>query len=92
MIYFVSFAFESSQSPGTIRSVHFSHVPLFATGLLYGLYLTLCNPMDCITPVFPVHHHLLELSQTPVHQVGDAIQSSHPLLSPSPPFFHLSEC
>ena len=46
---------------------------------------TLCNPMDCSTPGLPVHHHLLELTQTHVHQVGDAIQPSHPLSSPSPP-------
>ena len=43
------------------------------------------TPMDCSTPGFPVHHQLLELAQTHVHQVGDAIQPSHPLLSPSPP-------
>ena len=42
--------------------------------------LTLCDPMDCSTPGFPVLHHLLELAQTHV-QVGDAIQPSHPLLS-----------
>ena len=47
--------------------------------------LTLCDPMDCSTPGFPVLHHLLELAQTHVHQVSDAIQPSHPLLSPSPP-------
>ena len=41
--------------------------------------LTLCNPVDCSTPGFPVLHHLLELAQTHVHQVGDAIQPSHPL-------------
>jgi hypothetical protein len=41
--------------------------------------LTLCNPMDCSTPGFPVHHQLLELAQTYVHQVSDAIQPSHPL-------------
>ena len=46
---------------------------------------TLCNRMDCSTPGFPVHHQLLELAQTHVHQVGDAIQTSHPLSSPSPP-------
>ena len=51
--------------------------------------LTLCNPMDCSTPGFPVHHQFLELAQTHVHQVGDAIQPSHPLLSPSPPAFNL---
>ena len=51
----------------------------------------LCNPMDCSTPGFPVHHNFPELSQTHVHQVGDAIQPSHPLLSPSPPAFNLSQ-
>ena len=44
---------------------------------------TLCNPMDWSTPGLPVLHQLLELAQTPVHQVGDAIQPSHPLSSPS---------
>ena len=41
--------------------------------------------MNCSTPGLPVHHQLLEFSQTHVYQVGDAIQPSHPLLSPSPP-------
>ena len=45
----------------------------------------LCDPMNCSTPDLPVHHRLLELAQTQVHQVGDAIQPSHPLSSPSPP-------
>ena len=43
----------------------------------------LCDPMDCRTPGFPAHHQLLELAQTHVHWVGDAIQPSHPL---TPPF------
>ena len=47
--------------------------------------------MDCSMPGFPVHHQLSELAQTHVHQVGDAIQPSHPLLSPSPPAFNLSQ-
>ena len=42
-------------------------------------YPTLCNPMDCLTPDFLVHHQLPELAQTHVHRVSDAIQSSHPL-------------
>ena len=46
---------------------------------------TLCNPTDCSTPGLPVHHQLLEPTQTHVHQVGDAIQPSHPLSSPFPP-------
>ena len=49
------------------------------------------DPMDCRTPRFPVHHHLLELAQTHVHLVSDAIQPSHPLSSPSPPAFNLSQ-
>ena len=51
---------------------------------------TLCDPMDCSTPGLPVHHQPLELAQTHVHQVCDAIQPSHPLSSPSPTF-HLSQ-
>ena len=47
--------------------------------------LTLCNPMNHSTPGLPVHHQLLEFTQTHVHRVGDAIQPSHPLSSPSPP-------
>ena len=45
---------------------------------------TLCDPMECSTPGFPVHHQLPELAQAHVHSVGDAIQPSHPLSSPSP--------
>ena len=45
----------------------------------------LCNPMNCSTPGLSVHHQLPEFSQTHVHWVGDAIQPSHPLSSPSPP-------
>ena len=46
---------------------------------------TLCDPMNCSTPGFPVHHQLSEFTQTHAHRVGDAIQPSHPLSSPSPP-------
>ena len=52
---------------------------------------TLCNLMDCSTPGFPVHHQLLELTQTHVHRVGDATQQSHSLSSTSPPTFNLSQ-
>ena len=64
-------------------SVQFSSVPQSP--------LTLCNPIDCSTLGLPVHHQLLEFTQTHVHWVGDAIQPSHPLWSPSPPAFNLSE-
>ena len=52
---------------------------------------TLCDPVGCSMPDFPVHHQLPELAQTHVHRVGDAIQLSHPLLCPSPPAFNLSQ-
>ena len=53
--------------------------------------LTLCDPMNCSTPGFPVHHPLLEFAQTYVYQVSDAIQPSHSLSSLSPPAFSLSQ-
>ena len=52
---------------------------------------TLCNPVDCSTPGFPVHHRLPELPQTHVHQVGDVIEPSQPLSSPTTPAFNLSQ-
>ena len=55
------------------------------------LWPTLCDPMDCSTPGFTVHHQLLELTQTHIHGVSDAIQPAHPLSSPSPPTFNLSQ-
>ena len=51
----------------------------------------LCDPMDCSTPDLLVLHQRLEPAQTHVRQVSDAIQPSHPLLSPSPPAFNLSQ-
>ena len=71
--------------PGTRRSssVQFSSVTQSC--------LTLCNPMDLSTPVFTVHYQFPELTQTHVHQVSDTIQPSHPLSSPSPPTFNLSQ-
>ena len=68
-------------SPRTI-SVPFSSVT--------QSHLTLCDPMDCSTQGFPVHHQLPELAQTHGQQVGDTIQPSHPLSSPFPPAFNLS--
>ena len=52
---------------------------------------TLCNPMDCSTPGFPIHHQLLEFTQIHVHWASDAIQPSHPLSSRSPLAFNLSK-
>ena len=52
---------------------------------------TLCDPMNCSMPGLPVHHQLPECTQTHIHWVGDAIQPSHPLSSPSPPALNLSQ-
>ena len=53
--------------------------------------LTLCDPMDCSMPGLPVHHQLPKFTQTHVHWVGDAIQLSHALSSPSPPALNPSQ-
>ena len=52
---------------------------------------TLCDPRNRSRPGLPVHHQLPEFTQTHIHRVSDAIQPSHPLLSPSPPAFNLSQ-
>ena len=52
---------------------------------------TLCEPMNCSTPGLPVHHQLPEFTQTLAHQVGDDIQPSHPLSSPSPLAFNATK-
>ena len=54
-------------------------------------YPTLCDPMKLSTAGLPVHHQLLEFTQTHVHWFGDTIPPSHPLSSPSPPTFNLSQ-
>ena len=54
-------------------------------------HVRLCDPMDCSMPGFPVLHHFPEFAQMHVRWVGNAIQPSHPLLSPSPPPFNLSQ-
>ena len=62
-----------------------------SVSLIAQLCPTLCNPTDCSTPGCPVLHYLLEFTQTHVRRVGDAIQPSHPLSSPYPPAFNLSQ-
>ena len=68
----------------TANKISFSSVQLFSR-------VQLCNPMNCSMPGLPVHHQLPEFTQTHVHWVGNAIQPSHPLSSPSPPTFNLSQ-
>ena len=64
---------------------------LFQFSSVAKLWPTLCDPMNCSTPDLPVHHQLLDSTQTHVHWVGDAIQPSHPPSSPSPSAFNLSQ-
>ena len=69
--------------PANLEKVQFSSVT--------QLCPTLCDPMDCSTPGLPVYHQLPEFTQTHAHRVGDAIQPSPPLSSPSLPAFNLSQ-
>ena len=62
-----------------------TELELYQLSSVAQLCPTLCNPMNRSTPGLPVHHQLLDPTQTHVHRVGDASQPSHPLLSPSPP-------
>ena len=72
-----SYQSTSTGIPGSLRSDQIRSVAQSCP--------TLCDPMNCSTPGLPVHHQLLEFTQTHVHRVSDAIQPSHPLSSPSPP-------
>ena len=65
-----------------LQQLHFLYTTCQSISLISQSCLTLCNPMDCSTPGFPVPHQLLELAQTHVHWVDDAIQPFQPLLSP----------
>ena len=74
-----------------LKSFNYNWTDLGNKTVVVQLCPPLWNPMNCSTAGFPVHHQLPELSQTHVHWVDDAIQLSHPLLSPSPPAFNLSQ-
>ena len=84
--HFVSFLFflmRNLRLRRFCKSVQFSSVA--------QSYPAVCDPMDCSTPGFPVHHQLPERTQTHVHHVSDAIQPSHPLAVPSPATFNPSQ-
>ena len=71
---------------GTLKSLLQHHSSIYVSvQFISQLCLTLCDPMNHSTLGLPVHHQLPKLTQTHTHQVGDAIQPSHPLSSPSPP-------
>ena len=79
-----------SEKEHTITFIFKENMP-YQYSLVTQLCPTLCDPMDCSTPGLPVHHQLPEFTQTHVHRVGDAIQPSHPLSSPSLSAFNLSQ-
>ena len=80
-------AFFSAFKTATLVKVIQAVIINISVSSVAQLCLTLCDLMDCSTPGFHVHHQLPKLAQTHVHhQVGDAIQPSHPLSSPSPAF------
>ena len=91
------FAIPSSSGPWFVRTLYYgpsvlggpAHHGSFSS--VVQSCLTPYDSMDCSTPGFPVHHQLPELTQTQIHRVSDAIQPSHPLWSPSPPAFNLSQ-
>ena len=85
-VFVLQWAFTEASATRRIsqRSVHFSSVAQSCLTLRP-------DPADCSMPGFPVHHQLPEFTQPHVHRVGDAIQPSHPLLSPSPFAFNLSQ-
>ena len=84
-----------SRIPCTTQQMPISYLFYTSTSVQFSSVAqscpTLFDPMDCNTPGLPVHHQLLEFTQTHVHWVGDAIQPSHPQSSPSPPAFSLSQ-
>ena len=78
-----------SVNEGTGRKQNLNYLKIFSS--VAQSCLTLCEPINRSTPGLPVHHQLLESTQTHVHRVSDAIQPSHPLSSPSPPALNLSQ-
>ena len=75
----------------SLEVIHARRLPLVHFSSVAQSCLTLCDPMNRSTPGLPVHHQLLEFTQTHVHWIGDAIQPSYPLSSPSPPVLNLSQ-
>ena len=71
--------------------IYRNHLSSFQFGSVAQLCLTLCDPMDRSRLGFPAHQQLPQLAQTHVHWVGDAIQPSNPVSSPSPPALNLSQ-
>ena len=80
-----------SNEPCMLNVKYLCIVPLHKISVQLLSHVQFCDPMDCSMPGLPVYHQLLEFTQTHIHWVSDAIQPSHPLSSPSPPTFNLSQ-
>ena len=100
LLVFLEFLLFLCEPPELVFWFSYLLFPIFNLYLLVVTFLllfvvqpipTLCNPMDYSRPGLPVLHHLPEVAQTHVHPAGDAIQPTHPLPSPSPPAFDLSQ-
>ena len=99
LFFFYSLEFQKLKFPPDVLFLSWAKERKWSTvKIMWGFWvfssvaqscLILCNPMDCSTPGLSVHHQLLEFTQTHVHWIGDAIQPSHPLSSPSPPALNL---
>ena len=91
-VYFIKLMFMFSQDITTFFfSLNFTQLSISLTVVVFHSSVSLCNPMDFSMPGFPVFHYLPEFAQAHGHWVSDAIQPSHPLWSPSPPAFNLSQ-
>ena len=90
MIY-VSRLYVPSFYPGEFRLMPWHRFQTLLLLFSHFVMSTLCDLVECSTPGFPVHHYPPEFAQTHVLWVDDAIRSSHPLSSPSPPAFNLSQ-
>ena len=86
-----SMSYSMDQSNRLYLNITWTRLSIQPVNSVIQSFPTCCNPMDYTTPSFQVYYKLLELAQTHVHQVGDAIQPFHPLSSPSPPAFNLSQ-
>ena len=74
-----------------LSHINFQNNPVSSVSSVAQSCPTLCDPVDCSTPGFPVHHQLPEPTQSHIHHISDAIQPAHPLSSASPPALNLSQ-
>ena len=90
-VFIINYLSSLFTCPPMCLSTYIYLLVLFCCCSVSKLCPTLCHPMDCSTPNFSVLHRFPEFVQTHVHWVNDAIQPSHPLASPSPPAFNVSQ-